>query len=179
MQAYSKSQLRFHKKKRRIEELAKTYNFDFLNVHDEQHGEFQQLSDEKQDLDVNSSDFDYNSNCTSITQNINESLDNNSPSIEPDDNSDFNNEEINEKNVYASLISLFFRGNLTQSTFKLVIEHTQLLIPFKLPKDFDQLMGKIEKERLMYTKQWFCQKCCKYISLSHNKQRNCLICYSK
>ena len=82
--------------------------------------------------------------------------------------------EKNENLVVASLIAMFFRGNLTQTAFKLVIEHTQLLTPIKLPKTLDQLLGRLEQEELTNTKQWFCQSCIKKITLANNKQRRCL-----
>lgn len=87
--------------------------------------------------------------------------------------------EENQEILFASLISLFFRGNFTQSAFKSVIEFTQLLTPIKLPKDFDKLMRQIDQEKLNFTKNWFCQKCLKYVSLSQSKQRNCENCNTR
>ena len=78
--------------------------------------------------------------------------------------------EQDESKLYASLIALFFSGNLTQTALKLVIKHTQLLTSIKLPKDFDQLMSKIETHELKYNEKWFGQICLEEVKLSNSKQ---------
>jgi len=89
------------------------------------------------------------------------------------------NNEQNEKFICASLITLFFDSNLTQSALKKVIELMQLLTPIKLPKTFDQLLSKLETENLAYNKIWYCQNCNDEVELARNKQRNCLKCHNK
>ena len=85
-----------------------------------------------------------------------------------------------EDSIYASLLTLFYSGNLTQSAFKLVLEHTQLLTQIILPKSFDQLLNKMKIfESNDYNKTWFCQNCKKQTELVYSKQRSCLICNEK
>ncbi len=87
--------------------------------------------------------------------------------------------EPSEDLLYYSLLTLFFSGNFTQSAFKLALEHTQLFTKIKIPKTIDQLIAKIEDEKLTYTKKWFCQNCKQELTLENNKQRKCLICSNK
>ena len=89
-------------------------------------------------------------------------------------------QEPQEDKICASLLTLFYSGNLTQSAFKLVLEHTQLLTQVTLPKSFDQLLIKMKVfESDEYNKTWFCQKCKKKTNLICSKQRACLICKEK
>ncbi len=91
-----------------------------------------------------------------------------------------NYQEPREDSIYASLLTLFYSGNLTQSAFKLLLEHTQLLTQINLPKSFDQLLNKMKIfESNNYNKTWFCQKCKKETELVYSKQRSCLICNEK
>jgi hypothetical protein len=96
-----------------------------------------------------------------------------------------NNEEIDnliepsEEILYNSLLTLFFSGNFTQSAFKLLLEHTQLFTNIKLPKSIDQIITKIEEEKLTYSKKWYCQNCKEEVNLENNKQRNCFKCLNK
>jgi len=75
----------------------------------------------------------------------------------PIENIDSNVELVNENNgeepeptefdkpdqlLFGSLLSLFLSGNLTQSAFKLVLEHTQLLTDIQLLISLDQLLSK-------------------------------------
>ena len=84
-----------------------------------------------------------------------------------------------ESLMCASLLTVFFSGHLTQTALKLVIEHTQLFTANKLPKSFNQLILRVQNEKLEYEKIWFCQNCHLKIDLNDSKQRICLTCNQK
>ena len=85
----------------------------------------------------------------------------------------------NESLISASLLAVFFSGNLTQSSLKSVIELTQLFTNIKIPKTFNQLFENITEENVSYSKTWHCQTCLKKVELLHSKQRSCSGCNNK
>ena len=185
MQPLSKTRLKFYKRKRRIEELARNFNWDFLDIHSDYTDDDQFINESN-----NNEVCESVSNSISVKDNlaciINEEMEIDNENLLPfeiteylDDEDDEFKIETNEKNVYAALITLFFRVNITQSDFKLVIEFAQLLTPIKLPKDFDRIMSQVNQKQLSFNKKWFCHYCKIYNTLSNNKQRECVNCNNK
>jgi hypothetical protein len=95
------------------------------------------------------------------------------------------NEEENAPNehnkglIYSALLALFFSGNFTQSSFKLILEFTQLFTKIKIPSKFDQLLKTLGGEAIEYTKTWVCHQCNSTIELSSSNQRICSICSNR
>ena len=190
MQPLSKTQLRFYKRRLRIEELARNFNWDFLNVQIENINNIIPKINENNNNNDDEAEIDSLTNNDNLVNNKNIGIEffnlenENLLLFEINVYSDENEEEefrieTNEKKVYAALIALFFRVNITQSDFKLVIEFAQLLTPIKLPKDFDRIMAQVNQTQLKYNKKWFCQNCGIYVTLSNSKERVCLDCNNK
>lgn len=119
--------------------------------------------------------------CTAATTTIDDNIDAFEvihEETEQGQNADDNNPP-NENILCASLLTVFFNANLTQEALKIVIEHTQLFTNIKIPKTFNQLMVRINNEKLDYEKVWFCQYCEVKCELSNTKQRICSSCNNK
>ena len=177
---YSKSHLRALRRKRKIEEAASNLDLDaYLGNTIENpdadtetaNNNFIINDDENIDLRNNDS-FDNHSNEISSLNEINET----------DEITSYHsksNIENDEKMLFAALIATFYSGNLTQTALRTVIEFTQVLTPVRIPKSFDQLISKLDLEKLNYYKIWLCQKCVVKVMLINNKQRHCQICQTK
>jgi len=78
--------------------------------------------------------------------------------------------------ISTSLLALFFAGNLTQTSLKLITEYVQMFTQIKIPKSFNQLLNYTNIKPFAYTKQFYCQNCLKYVVLSRPQQRQCSQC---
>jgi hypothetical protein len=86
-------------------------------------------------------------------------------------------ELVNLDLICASVLTLFFSSNLTQSSLELIIKHTQLFNQIELPKSFNSMVNTlVNKEDLKYEKKWYCQSCESYFELDYNKSRRCSKC---
>ena len=88
----------------------------------------------------------------------------------------FDDDEPNKELIHSALLALFFAGNFTQSSFKLILEFTRLWTKVKIPTKFDQLLKTLSDENIEYTKTWFCHICQTQVELSHSTQRFCSTC---
>ena len=92
------------------------------------------------------------------------------------------NEDFNEVDLSAALLSMFFSCKLTQSAFVTVLQFSKILSKANIPKDFDGCAKILLKEygnRIDFQKIWYCTFCNQKVNLSHHKQRACNICLKK
>ena len=78
-----------------------------------------------------------------------------------------------------SLIAMFFSTNLTQSSFKTVIELFEIITNQKLPNTFDKLnknLGGLAKDSFSYEKEYYCPSCKKIVVKNSSNQRRCQMC---
>ena len=57
-------------------------------------------------------------------------------------------EEHKKELVHAALLALFFSGNFTQESFKLVLEFTKMFTHIKIPSSFNQLIKSIGENQI-------------------------------
>jgi len=88
------------------------------------------------------------------------------------------NDEKNLNLLCCSLLTLFFRENITQSALKTIIEHTQLFTKLKIPKSLNQLFALLTdpKDKVEYSRVWYCKNCKLKVQLNNPKQRFCKDC---
>jgi len=61
--------------------------------------------------------------------------------------------------ISNTILSLFFAGNLTQSSLNIITEFTRLFTNIKIPSTFNQLLNLAQIKPFEYTKKFFCQHC--------------------
>jgi rubrerythrin len=85
--------------------------------------------------------------------------------------------ELNEDLICQTLVSLSYATNMTHSALSLVAELTQLVTNSNnMPKKFRDLITRVSKDQVDYTKIWFCQTCNVQIVLNKPSQRECEYC---
>ena len=85
-------------------------------------------------------------------------------------------EEHKKELIHAALLALFFSGNFTQESFKLVLEFTKLFTDIKIPSSFNQLIKSIGENQIEYIKTWVCHNCQLQVELTSTSQRTCSFC---
>lgn len=87
--------------------------------------------------------------------------------------------ELKTELIHSALLALFFSGNFTQASFKMVLEFTQLFTDLQIPSNFNQLIQTIGEENIEYSKKWFCNKCQIQIEPTKSNQRICTVCSNR
>ena len=96
-------------------------------------------------------------------------------------NIDLNEIDADEQVNYIcmSLLTLFFAGNLTQTALQLITEYVQMFTKIKVPKTLNSLLNNANIKPFEYSKQNYCQICCKEVTLDRPHQRQCSICRNR
>jgi hypothetical protein len=96
-------------------------------------------------------------------------------------NIDLNEIDADEQVNYIcmSLLTLFFAGNLTQTALQLITEYVQMFTKIKIPKTLNSLLNSSNIKPFDYSKQNYCQLCCKEVTLERPHQRQCSFCRNR
>lgn len=81
--------------------------------------------------------------------------------------------------IACALLATFFAGKLTQHALTLVLKLFNVIVDNELPNNFDELSKLIlknNKDKIEYTKKWYCPACKKFVILENRFQRICYIC---
>jgi hypothetical protein len=90
-----------------------------------------------------------------------------------------NIEFLEEKELAAAILAIFFHLKLTQKAFNVISDFINLLNKVKVPNSFNkcaQILLKETKDEISYKKLWFCQFCVKKVVLTNQYQRKCVVC---
>ncbi len=93
-----------------------------------------------------------------------------------------NDQRLDEKEISAALIAIFFHLKLTQSAFSVILEFFSVIPPIKVPKTFDEcskILLNSTKDKIVYNKFWFCYACKEKTELLTRYSRSCEKCHSK
>jgi hypothetical protein len=93
-----------------------------------------------------------------------------------------NCEILEEKEMAATLMALFFHLKLTQNAFHVISDLINFLSSSKVPNSFDKCAKILLKEtgdQVEFKKRWFCSNCLKNVQLVNQYQRQCRDCKLK
>ncbi len=87
--------------------------------------------------------------------------------------------QLSEAKIIAAVITLFFKGHLTQVAINCVIDLINIVSTVKIPNNFNKCLKYLEDrgsfKKIPYKKRWFCGFCMKTVEGSRYG-RMCGIC---
>lgn len=75
---------------------------------------------------------------------------------------DFTSDDLNEYDIHAALLAMFYSCKMRQSAFKTVLNLMRILSPYKLPASFDTcstIFNNYFGRELSFNKTWLCKTC--------------------
>ena len=118
----------------------------------------------QEDRTINS--YNNNDNNNDDNQNVNENLSDNTNRNDIEEGDDIfdsmNLNELNKQELVVAILTVFYKGKLTQTALRLILKLINIVSPIKVPTTFDGLKGVLmenEQKELSFNKTFYCDMC--------------------